>query len=184
MNRPIRPLTLVHRPVLPPPFGEPTGVQRVSTIDLQRIGDRRGDLVVAELERHVPFVTKRMYALINVPEGAERGGHSHKALQQVLVVLSGCLDLVVDDGMQRRTLRLDDAARAVYLRPMVWRELRAFAPGTVCVVLASELYDEADYIRDYHDFHRELRARGLYEPDPSIEESGIQRIDRFGIGGA
>ncbi|MGF1468347.1 MAG: FdtA/QdtA family cupin domain-containing protein [Sandaracinaceae bacterium] len=146
----------VPRPI--PGYARPTGVDRCFEIDLQRFGDRRGDLVVAEVGRHLPFVVQRMYALVGVPEGAERGGHAHRALEQVMVVLSGGLDLVLDDGVTRKTLRVDDPTRAIYLRPMVWRELEAFAPNTVCMVLASEVYDEGDYLRDYEAFQEELSA--------------------------
>lgn len=149
-----------HRPI-PPPFGEPTEVERVSVVDLQKIADERGDLVVAELGEHVPFLTRRLYALVNVPRGAERGGHAHRALQQVITVLSGAVELVVDDGKHRQRIYLDEQTRAIYLRPMVWRELTKFEAGTVVAVLASEVYDEADYIRDYAVFLDELRARGL-----------------------
>lgn len=162
-ERRMRPRLRVARPapLMPPPFGTPTGVARVSRVALQHIRDHRGDLVVAELGHHLPFLCRRMYALVNVPAGAERGGHSHRDLEQVLVVLSGRLTLTVDDGVRREAIELDGDADAVYLRPMVWRELSDFEPNTVCVVLASDGYDEADYIRTYDVFSNELDARGL-----------------------
>lgn len=136
--------------------GTPTSVARVSLVDLQRITDARGDLLIAQLGDHMPFTVRRMYALLNVPENSERGGHAHRELSQLLVVLSGSLDLIVDDGARRQRIRLGEDSRAVHIRPMVWRELAAFSEGTVCVVLASEVYDEADYIRDYREFVDEL----------------------------
>lgn len=151
-------------PVLPlplPTLGEPTSVARVSLVDLQRITDGRGDLLVAELGEHMPFSVRRMYALLNIPEGSERGGHAHRQLSQLMVVLSGSLDLIVDDGVRRERIRLGENGRAVHIRPMVWRELGAFSAGTVCVVLASEIYDEADYIRDYREFVEQVRVGAL-----------------------
>ncbi len=173
-SSPVRLVTARPRGTIPPPFGEPTGVRRVSFVELQKIGDARGDLVVAELDKHVPFLVERMYALVNVPSNADRGGHAHKELEQVLVVLSGGFELVVDDGAHRQSIFLDEQTRGVYLRPMVWRELRRFRPGTVCVVLASSVYEEGDYLRDYDSFKAELRARGLDRPSPA--SSGVHRL--------
>ena len=160
------------RPV--PSYARPLTVDRCLEVDLQVIADHRGDLVVAELGRHLPFPVRRMYSLVRVPGGAERGGHAHLELEQLMFVLSGGLDLVLDDGVRRQTFRLEDPEKGVYIRPMVWRELKAFAPGTVCVVLASEVYDEGDYIRDYGEFKRETLTRG-YGP----VNSGVFKVGDF-----
>jgi len=162
---------------IPPDFGVPAKVRRVSFVDLQKITDRRGDLVVAEVGRHIPFVTQRMYALVNVPEGSERGGHAHRALEQVLVVLSGSLQLLVDDGERQERIHLQEQSRAVYIRPMVWRELSCFAPGTVCMVLASRVYQEADYIRDYQTFMREVPTEAHHRAPSQASDRRPQLVD-------
>lgn len=167
-SSPVRLVTARPKGSIPPPFGRPTAVRRVSLVDTQTIRDSRGDLVVAELDAHVPFLVERMYSLVRVPEGADRGGHAHKELEQVLIVLSGGLELVVDDGERRQSLFLDETTSAVYIRPMVWRELRRFRPNTVCAVLASATYDEADYLRDYEGFLDELEARRLSTLAPHL----------------
>jgi hypothetical protein len=109
---------------------------------------------VIEAQDNVPFEIKRVYYLYSVPDGATRGGHAHRRLRQVLVAVAGRLDVVLDDGHGRRTVRLDSPHRGLYVSTMVWRELIDFAAGTVCLVLASERYDEADYIRDYDQYLR------------------------------
>jgi hypothetical protein len=109
-------------------------------------------------ERDVPFAVRRVYYLYDVPGGAERGGHAHRDLQQLIVCAAGAFDLVLDDGRGRRTLRLDRPDTGVYIPQLLWRELLHFAPGTVCMVLASRPYDEADYIRDYGEFTACRRA--------------------------
>ncbi|MGE0785389.1 MAG: FdtA/QdtA family cupin domain-containing protein [Sandaracinaceae bacterium] len=172
-SSPVRLVTARPRGSIPPAFGTPTAVERVSLVELAKISDKRGDLVVAELDRHVPFLVERMYALLNVPEGEERGGHAHKELEQLLVVLSGSLELTVDDGESRQRYALDSNTWGIYIRPMVWRELHAFAPNTVCVVLASAVYDESDYLRDYDAFKDELAARGL---GPTAKPSHIRAV--------
>ena len=133
-------------------------LRRVRHIDLQHSADARGGLVVAEVGRHVPFDIRRMYALIDVPGPACRGRHAHRALEQVFVVLQGGFQLTLDDGSTRTVLRMNSASHAVYVGPMIWRELDGFDANTVCVVLASMLYDEADYIRDYDEFRRQAAA--------------------------
>lgn len=143
-----------------PSYARPLDVRRAMEVDLSVIRDQRGDLVVAELGKHLPFIARRMYSLVRVPEGEARGGHAHKELEQLLFVLHGALDLVLDDGVTQQRVRLDDPEKAIYLRPMVWRELEHFAPGTVCVVLASEVYDESDYLRSYDAYRDELAALG------------------------
>jgi dTDP-4-dehydrorhamnose 3,5-epimerase-like enzyme len=116
-----------------------------------------GDIAVIEGTAQVPFAIERVYYLYSVPEGARRGGHAHRRLRQVLIAVAGALDVVLDDARERRSVRLDAPNRGLYLPSMVWRELVNFADGTVCLVLASEPYDESDYIRDYDEYAR-LRA--------------------------
>ena len=127
-------------------------------IDLPKIGDPRGNLTFVEGGRHVPFDIKRVYYLYDVPGGADRGGHSQKGLQQVLIALSGSFDVVVSDGFRTATRHLNRSYQGLYIPPMIWRELENFSSGSVCLVLASEPYDEADYYRDYQTYLRAMRA--------------------------
>ena len=111
-----------------------------------------GNLTVVENCITVPFDVRRVYYLYDVPGGEERGGHAHKKLQQFIVAVSGSFDVVIDDGEGRRTVSLNRPYNGLHIRPGIWRELNNFSSGAVCLVLASEHYDEADYIRDYSDF--------------------------------
>ena len=125
-------------------------------IDLPKISDVRGNLTYVEGGSHIPFDIKRVYYLYDVPGGAERGGHAHKALQQLIIAMAGSFDVVLDDGKKKRRYHLNRSYLGVYVCPMMWRELDNFSSGSVCMVLASNRYDEDDYYRDYADF---LRAR-------------------------
>lgn len=121
-------------------------------IDLPRIDDARGALSFVEAGRHIPFDIRRVYYLYDVPTVAERGAHGHRALEQLFIPLGGSFEVELDDGRRRSTVTLDNPARALYVCPMIWRNLRVFSPGAVCLVLASLIYDEEDYFRDYQDF--------------------------------
>lgn len=127
-------------------------------IDLPKIHDPRGNLTFIEGGVHVPFAIERVYYLYDVPGGSERGGHAHKALHQLIVAMSGSFDVVLDDGSARRRVHLSRSYYGLYLCPMIWRELDNFSSGAVCMVLASNRYDEADYYRDLGEFRA---ARGL-----------------------
>jgi hypothetical protein len=116
------------------------------------IADGRGSLVALEGDRNLPFAIARVYYLYGGAEGAERGFHAHRALQQWAVCVSGACTIVVDDGAQRREVRLDSPDKGLLIGSMLWREMRDFTPGAVLMVLASMPYDEADYIRDYDTF--------------------------------
>jgi dTDP-4-dehydrorhamnose 3,5-epimerase-like enzyme len=124
-------------------------------IDLPKIGDPRGNLTFIEGERHVPFAIQRVYYLYDVPGGAERGGHAHKALHQLIVAMSGSFDVVLDDGRNKKRVHLSRSYYGLYICPMIWRELDNFSSGSVCMVLASSRYDERDYYRDYAQFVQE-----------------------------
>lgn len=121
-------------------------------IQLPMVHDRRGNLSFIEGGRHVPFAIERVYYLYDVPGGAERGGHAHKGLQQLIIAMSGSFDVVLDDGLEKMRFHLNRSYQGLYVCPMIWRELDNFSSGSVCMVLASNHYDEADYYRDYTDF--------------------------------
>jgi hypothetical protein len=129
-------------------------------VDLPKITDPRGNLTFIEGGgRHVPFDIKRVYYLYDVPGGSERGGHAHKGLSQLIIAMSGSFDVVLDDGREKRRFHLNRSYYGLYVCPMIWRELDNFSSGSVCMVLASNLYDEDDYYRDYGDFQRALPSR-------------------------
>ena len=125
-------------------------------VELPKIADPRGNLTFIEGNRHIPFEIQRVYYLYDTPGGAERGGHAHKALHQLIIAMSGSYDVVLDDGKQKKRFHLNRSYYGLYVCPMIWRELDNFSSGAVCLVLASNLYDEADYYRDYQCF---LNAR-------------------------
>lgn len=133
-------------------------ISGVSLIDLPVVSDPRGDLTFVEGERHVPFVIRRVYYLYNVPVDSERGGHAHRELEQVIFALSGSFRIKVDDGRNSSEYWLRDPRRGLYLNRLVWREMDSFSQGAVCMVLASQPYNEADYFRDYSTF---LNAAGV-----------------------
>ncbi|BCR05187.1 hypothetical protein DESUT3_22560 [Desulfuromonas versatilis] len=128
-------------------------------IDLPKITDVRGNLTFIEENRHVPFGIQRVYYLYDVPGGAERGGHAHKELHQLIVAMSGSFDVVLDDGREKKRFHLNRSYYGLYVCPMIWREIDNFSSGSVCMVLASNLYDESDYYREYSDFQAALRGR-------------------------
>jgi hypothetical protein len=125
-------------------------------VDLPKINDPRGNLTFIEGGRHVPFEIRRVYYLYDVPGGAERGGHAHKDLHQLIVAMSGSFDVVLDDGYEKKRIHLNRSYNGLYVCPMIWRELDNFSSGSVCMVLASNHYDESDYYRDYQEFLKDL----------------------------
>jgi hypothetical protein len=125
-------------------------------IDLPKIHEPRGNLTFIESNSQIPFAIERVYYLYDVPGGSERGGHAHKGLHQLIIAMSGSFDVVLDDGKDKKRVHLNRSYQGLYVCPMIWRELDNFSSGSVCMVLASNRYDEADYFRDYADF---MRAR-------------------------
>jgi hypothetical protein len=123
-------------------------------INLPKIHDSRGNLTFVEGSSHIPFDIERIYYLYDVPGGAERGGHAHKGLQQLIIAMSGSFDVVIDDGKDKKRIHLNRSYNGLYVCPMIWRELDNFSSGSVCMVLASNRYDEDDYYRDYAEFKR------------------------------
>jgi len=126
----------------------------VKLIDLPRIQDPRGNLSFIEGERHVPFEIRRVFYLYDVPGGESRAGHALKTCHQFIIAISGAFDVTVDNGRERSRHHLNRSYFGLYLPPLVWREIDNFSSGSVCLVLASERYDEAGYVRDLDDFRR------------------------------
>ena len=130
-----------------------TTVYDCSIIKLdQHHSDRKADICVVENGVTIPFNVKRTYYLYDIPGGEERGAHAHKELQQLIIAASGSFDVTLNDGNVKRTFTLNRPYQGLYIVPGMWRELNNFSSGSVCLVLASEGYDEKDYIRDYQDF--------------------------------
>ena len=114
--------------------------------------DRKGNLSVVENGKDVPFEVRRVYYLYDVPGGESRGGHAHKALRQLIVAVSGSFSVTLDDGKDKKTFVLNRPYQGLLVAPGIWRTLDDFSSGSVCLVLASEKYDEGDYIREYEEF--------------------------------
>ena len=127
-------------------------LEKCQILDLPRINDPRGNLTFVEANRHIPFSIQRVYYLYDVPGGSERGGHAHKSLRQLIIALSGSFDIHLDDGFGKKTIHMNRSYNGLYVCPMIWREIDNFSSGAVCMVLASDYYDEQDYYRDYSAF--------------------------------
>ena len=140
---------LEHRTVAEPQMSQKGSVR---LIDVPQIHDPRGDLTFIEGHSHVPFDIARVYYLYNVPVDAERGGHAHKDLEQVVFALSGSFRMKVDDGTTKSEFWLRDPRKGLYINRLIWREMDSFSQGAVCMVLASHPYDETDYYRSYDEF--------------------------------
>ena len=121
-------------------------------VDLDRIEDPAGNLSPLYGGVHVPFPIKRVYYLYDVPGGADRGGHAHLALQQLIVAASGSFNLVLDDGRNKRTVALNRSYYGLYVPPMIWRDMTEFCTGAIYLAFVSMPYEESDYIRDYQEF--------------------------------
>ena len=121
-------------------------------IELPKIADPRGNLTFVESGNQIPFDIQRVYYLYDVPGGSERGGHAHKGLHQLIIAMSGSFDVVLDDGKKKKRVHLSRSYYGLYVCPMIWRELDNFSSGSVCMVLASNKYDEADYYREYPEY--------------------------------
>lgn len=123
----------------------------IQILSIPKIEDRRGNLSVIENDI-VPFDIKRVYYLYDVPSGSKRGGHAHKKLKEFLVALSGSFDVVLKDGEEQEIVTLNKPYEGLLINPGIWRELQNFSSGSVCLVVASEVYIEEDYIRDFDEF--------------------------------
>lgn len=123
----------------------------IKIIEIQKIHDTRGNLSVIE-GNVIPFEMKRVYYLYDVPSGAERGGHSHKEQQEFLIALSGSFTVVLNDGKEKNSITLNKPNQGLLIPNGIWRELENFSSGSVCLVIASEVFEEKDYIRDFETF--------------------------------
>jgi oxalate decarboxylase/phosphoglucose isomerase-like protein (cupin superfamily) len=143
-------------------------LDRCHLVTLPRVNDARGNLTFIEGGEHVGFDIARVYYLYDVPGGAERGGHAHRNLEQLFIAMSGSFDVVLDDGNIRQRFQLNRSYVGLYVPSMVWREIDNFSSGSVCMVVASERYDEADYYRDYGDFKKAVGASRADEPPTTL----------------
>jgi hypothetical protein len=126
-------------------------------VDLPKITDPEGNLTPIEGGRHVPFEIKRVFYLYDVPGGATRAGHALKTCQQFIIAMSGSFDVMLDDGTDTKRYHLNRSYTGLYVPALIWRELENFSSGSVCTVLASEVYDEKGYYRDYKEFRNAVR---------------------------
>jgi hypothetical protein len=123
-----------------------------SIIHFPKIQNRAGNITPIQNNIEAPFAIKRVYYLYDVPGGESRGAHAHRALEQLIIAASGSFDVTIDDGKNKKTVSLNRPNYGLHLKPGMWRELSNFSSGSICLVLASLLYDESDYIRDYEEF--------------------------------
>ena len=128
----------------------------IEWVDLPNLGDSRGALVVAESNKSIPFDIKRLYYIFDTKSDVPRGFHAHKQLHQVAFCIKGKCKMLMDDGKQKQEVWLDKPNKGLMIPPMVWHEMHDFSEDCVLLVLASEYYDEADYIRDYNDFKNQV----------------------------
>ncbi len=136
-----------------------SSIDQCKIIKFGKFHHPNGNLTVVENGKQLPFDIKRVYYLYDVPGGEERGGHSHKDLKQLVVAISGAFDVVIDDGVNQRTVTLNRPYKGLLIVPGIWRVINNFSSGAVCLVLASEHYDEADYVRDYQEFKQRTSTK-------------------------
>lgn len=149
-------------------------IQDCRVVSLPTIHNRKGNLTYVEARRHVPFEIRRVYYLYDVPGGAERGGHAHRALHQFIIAMSGSFDVKLDNGTEQQKYHLNRSYMGLYICPMIWRELDNFSSGSVCLVLASAPYREPDYFRNYQTYLNALRrATGRH-----VGSAPAQRVSR------
>lgn len=114
--------------------------------------ERKGNLTVVENGKTLPFDVKRVYYIYDVPGGENRGAHAHKELEQLIIAASGSFTVTLDDGKCKRTFLLNRPYQGLHIKPGIWRDLQDFSSGAICMVLASDVYQREDYIRDYNEF--------------------------------
>jgi len=126
-------------------------MNNIEIIEIPKVTDLRGHIGIIE-KNTIPFDIKRVYYLYDVPSDAFRGGHAHKTLSQLLIALSGSFDVHLKNGKESITIKLNKPNKGLLIKPGTWREIDNFSSGSVCLVLASKVFDETDYIRDYNEF--------------------------------
>jgi hypothetical protein len=135
-------------------------LDQISMIDLPKINDPRGNLTFIEGNRHIPFEIKRVFYIYDIPTAQDRGSHAHRTLHQFLVCLSGSFNVNLDDGYEKKVIRLNKPWQGLYVPPMIWASETNFDHGSICMVLASDVYNEADYYRDYEQFLAAVKEKG------------------------
>jgi hypothetical protein len=131
---------------------EKTSVYDCVILPLNKIHNRAGNITIVEGQKNIPFDVKRIYYLYNIPSGEDRGGHAHIELRQLIVAASGSFNVLLDDGTNKKIVTLNRPDYGLLLVPGIWRELMEFSSGAICLVLASDIYKESDYIRNYETF--------------------------------
>ncbi|CAG9434745.1 TPA: sugar 3,4-ketoisomerase [Providencia alcalifaciens] len=126
----------------------------INTIEFKKLGDDRGSLISLEQHKNIPFEVKRIYYIFGTKEGVSRGFHAHKNLEQVAICVKGSCRFLLDDGKNKEEVILNDPSVGLYINNVTWREMHDFSEDCVLIVLASELYDESDYIRNYTEFKK------------------------------
>jgi len=121
-------------------------------LPLSKIHNRAGNITVVEGNKNVPFDVQRLYYLYDIPGGEDRGGHAHKELHQLIVAASGSFDVMLDDGINKKVVTLNRPDYGLFVIPGIWRELMEFSSGAICLVLASDIYREEDYLRAYLEY--------------------------------
>lgn len=129
-----------------------SSIYNCNVLILPKIHNRSGNITALNNSMDLPFDVQRVYYLYDIPGGELRGGHAHRELQQLIVAVSGSFDITLDDGKNKKTVSLNRPYYGLHVIPGIWRELSNFSSGAICLVLASHIYDENDYIRDYSDF--------------------------------
>lgn len=129
-------------------------------VDLPKIFDPRGNLTVAEGNTHLPYEVERVYWVYDVPAGESRGGHAHRQCRELIIAVSGSFSVTIDNGREKETYHLNHPYQGLLVETGVWRTLDDFSSGAVCLVLASDKFDEADYIRDYSDYIDYMKTSG------------------------
>ena len=129
-------------------------IHSCNVVELNKIHNPAGNITIVQNGDFLPFDIKRVYYLYDVPGGSERGGHAHRELHQLIVAASGSFDVILDDGTKKKIVQLNRPNYGLLVVPGIWREIVNFSSGAICLVLASEKYTSADYIRDYDEFKR------------------------------
>lgn len=135
------------------------GIEQARIVKLRKISDPKGNLTPIEGGRDIPFEIRRVYYTYDIPGGETRGGHMHRQCEELVIAASGSFDVVLDDGTKRANFFLNRSYYGLYIPSTTWRELANFSTGSVCLVLASDHFDEGDYIRDYDQFLEAVRPR-------------------------